>query len=115
MLAQTDPSTLTEVLGGAIVVVIILQMVFAFLSKRASSEREEGLKSVLADIDRRVDELHRWHDRDDEEGVKIWYVRKSLEDAVTRLADVIDQQGGLFRELVSEMKAVRAEVKKRAP
>ncbi|PCJ26706.1 MAG: hypothetical protein COA94_04735 [Rickettsiales bacterium] len=34
----------------------------------------------------RVKDLWDWHNINDEEGVKIWYVRKSLEDAVKDMA-----------------------------
>lgn len=38
-----------------------------------------------------VKDLHVWHAKEDDEGVKVWYVRKSLEDAVVRLAELLDR------------------------
>jgi hypothetical protein len=56
---------------------------------------------------KQVAELHRWHDRDDDEGVKVWYVRKSLEEAVEKLANNIAEQTRIFQEMQREQRDVR--------
>jgi hypothetical protein len=37
-------------------------------------------------------DLHEWHDMRDSEGVMLWYVRRSLEEAIVKLADNIGEQ-----------------------
>ena len=37
-----------------------------------------------------IKELHEWHSREDDEGIKVWYVRKSLGDAIDKIAAVMD-------------------------
>ena len=38
-----------------------------------------------------IKELHVWHDLEDEEGVKVWYVRKSLVTAIEAISGVMDR------------------------
>jgi hypothetical protein len=42
--------------------------------------------------ERMIGQLHEWHDQKDNDGVRVWYVRRSLEDAMNRLADSIEKQ-----------------------
>ena len=50
-------------------------------------------------LSKQVDELHAWHNREDEDGVKVWYVRKSLEDAISKLADNLEQQTAVLSDM----------------
>lgn len=59
-------------------------------------------------------DLHVWHAKEDEEGVKVWYVRKSLEDAVQRLADAIDRIDRRDAEHVAVLQAVVKSMEKLA-
>ena len=61
-----------------------------------------GLKSRGIDLARmayRIDELYKWHDRTDEEGVPVWYVRKSLEQAIAKMAENSEQQTQLLAKM----------------
>ena len=51
----------------------------------------------LGDISEKMDEvhkmtvdLHEWHDHSDADGVKVWYIRKSLEKAIFELSGAVD-------------------------
>jgi hypothetical protein len=93
---------LTQLGVGGIFVVLVLREVFTFVSKKRNGT---GVDMLL--VAKQVAELHRWHDREDEEGVKVWYVRKSLEDAVEKLAANIDKQTAIFQEMQQEQRAAR--------
>ena len=64
---------------------------------------------------RQVQDLWNWHNKEDAEGVKVWYVRRSLERAIEKLAEVIDKQsevlGEIHREQVETRRTLR-ELKK---
>jgi len=47
----------------------------------------------------KVNVLHKWHDKTDEDGVPVWYVRRSLEDAIIKLGESIDNQTKVFTKL----------------
>ena len=51
-----------------------------------------GINIRLKDIDHKVRDLHIWHDRQDKDGVPVWYVRSSLEGAINSLAENISRQ-----------------------
>ena len=40
---------------------------------------------------RKVQDLHEWHDKEDELGVKVWYTKKNVEDAITRLTAMVER------------------------
>lgn len=43
----------------------------------------------LAEVKSQVKDLHDWHAKEDEDGVKVWYVRKSLVDAIENLGNAV--------------------------
>jgi hypothetical protein len=47
-----------------------------------------------------------WHDKSDEDGVKIWYVRRSLEEAINILAKNSDMQTRLLEDMVRQNKEI---------
>lgn len=38
-----------------------------------------------------IEDLHKWHDVTDEDGVRLWYVRQSLEKSLVRLDTTMDK------------------------
>ena len=48
-------------------------------------------------------DLYDMHNQKDNDGVYIWYVRRSLEEAITKLADNIQHQTDCFRDLVMKL------------
>lgn len=86
---------LTQVGVGGIFTVLVLREVFNFLSSKKNGRTSDDIKQMI----RQVDTLYRWHDKEDEEGVKIWYVRLSLEKALMKLAESIELQTKIFKEL----------------
>jgi len=51
---------------------------------RILKELEEVEESV-ADIGIKTNDLHKWHDVKDSDGVRLWYVRKSLEESINKV------------------------------
>lgn len=60
---------------------------------------------------REMHDLWVWHNKEDDDGVKVWYVRRSLESAITKLAESIDIQsqvlGEIHREQIETRRALR--------
>jgi len=91
-------SVITQLGVGGIFVVLVLREVFSFL-KTKPGPRDECRKCA-----RQVQELYNMHNQKDGDGVYVWYVRRSLEDAIIKLTESIDQQTQTFRELVLKLK-----------
>jgi len=54
-----------------------------------------GLTAVvvgLTTIYFKVKDLHIWHNKEDEEGVKVWYTRnKNMEEVLEKMAEIMDR------------------------
>lgn len=106
---------------GGIFAILILQLVLGFLEKwrerqagdslvgtgRGGEDDEAGSGSCPVEryevdvqlMARRVDDLWEWHSVRNPDGVFVWYVRSSLEDAIVKLADNIEAQTEVMRGL----------------
>lgn len=91
---------LTEVGVAGVLALLILDKVFAFVKKRNGGDQGRLIK-----------DLWDWHNVHDTEGVKLWYVRKSLEDAIKQLADNIGVQTSVLRKMHEELKDLHREQK----
>lgn len=59
-------------------------------------------------------DLWRWHSLTDDEGVKVWYVRKSLEDSIHKLVEVVERLDRRDAEHVAVLKSLSASLGKLA-
>jgi len=62
-------------------------------------------------IDKKVMDLWDWHSVVDEEGVKIWYVRKSLETSIEKLADNISKMTEILTIMHQQQSAITEHLK----
>jgi prefoldin subunit 5 len=114
-----------QVGAGGLLALLILREVFGFLRKK--SQRDEITEVIEEQIDQlrephkeaykkievamdQINDLWRWHNVSDAEGVKIWYVRRSLEDAIGKLAVSIDKMTDLMGRLWTEVHDVKREI-----
>lgn len=65
-------------------------------------------RSDLATVAKQIQDLHEWHNKTDDDGVKVWYVRRSLEKAIDKLGDNLELQ----TKLLSEMHHVLLQLRK---
>lgn len=69
------------------------------------------LGTMLMSMKKQIDELHEWHAREDDDGVKLWYVRRSLEVSVEKLANNIAAQTTLLSKLVDKLERLDDDVR----
>lgn len=51
-----------------------------------------GILYGLYTIHSKIKDLHKWHNKEDEEGVKIWYTRNTkMEETLERMTDILDR------------------------
>ncbi len=83
---------ITEISLGGAVALLILREVFGFLLNRRNSsallKREADNEIVL----QKVTDLWNWHNVRGADNVPVWYFRSSLDDAMDKLAESIDNQ-----------------------
>jgi hypothetical protein len=71
------------------------------------------LKSRGVDLLRmaqQIDRMAEMHAKTDEDGVPVWYVRRSLEKALIELGEAIRNQTELLQQLTQEIKETRRDV-----
>lgn len=112
------PEPITQIGLLCAVVAVILDKLLPYVVKKNGNDThrqmQEDLKMMkqqlarleqdTASVKRYAGELHRWHDKEDEDGVKVWYVRQSLERAIERLADAASSQTKLLEEILRRQK-----------
>lgn len=101
---------------------------FGWLSKKSLQNTETRLKALesglksngekLEQMKNKLDTLYDWHDKSDQDGVKIWYIRKSLEtaldkhaEAVATLAKNAELQTQILQQLVEANKELHTEIR----
>ena len=113
-------SVLMQLGVGGIFAILVIREVMMFLKTRngTSSPKvvalSEADRKMLVEVHEWSKELHTWHNIHDEDGVKIWYVRRSLEDAVERLTTTIEKLSefqranfDVLKEMARDMRDLR--------
>lgn len=126
-ISQIDPSIINwqnVILAFVVVMFVLREVAQLFGGLKRIKKLEDVIVSIKKDtatigaLDESVDKSHalnisikrdtEWtkniHDRMDEDGVPVWYVRKSLEAAIEKLATNIDRQTEVFKSLVVEIR-----------
>ncbi len=67
----------------------------------------EQLLNAVDKIAEQVDDLHAWHSKEDDDGVKVWYVRRSLETSLAQLSNNIGAQTAVLERLLLETQTTR--------
>lgn len=73
-------------------------------------------KKSIEHITKKTDKMYDWHDKDDADGVKVWYIRQSLENvlrdnarAVAAIAKNSELQTRLLEEMLESQRVVMRE------
>ena len=73
-------------------------------------DKIEKMCDMLGVMKHQTADLHEWHAVKDTEGVPVWYVRRSLEEAIKELSDNIGRQTDIFSGLVTEIRLMSQKV-----
>ena len=82
--------------AGGLFALLVLREVFGFLKERVRYTHNAALEQMAKE----VHEMHEWHAVTDEDGVKVWYIRRSLENTLDNFA------GASVKLMVSPNKTV---------
>jgi len=94
---------------------LIVFALYIIYKEMKDSKGPEG--DTLKRIDRKIlgmetqmHDLHDWHDKEDNDGIKVWYVRSSLEESINKLAINVEKQTEIYRELILSVKDLNLKV-----
>lgn len=126
----------TDILTGAAIfgtiVLFALRELFAWLGKKnlqntdaniaATNLTLKGLSEQIVKADIKQDmilqinrTMYDWHDKSDEDGVKIWYVRRSLEEALqdnVRAINILAKNSEIQTRILEDMHKSNKETSK---
>lgn len=77
-----------------------------FKSLDSISKKVDSLESKVRQMAEETEEMYDWHNKSDQDGVKIWYVRQSLENALrdnAKATEAIARNIELQTRLLEEM------------
>jgi len=100
---------------GGIFTVLVLREVFAYLQRK---EGKNGEPPGSQKWKWKIDKLYDWHNALDDEGVPIWYVRKSLEEAIKTLTSSINtlhasirEQNALINRMIERIESLHGDIR----
>ncbi len=106
---------LVELGVGLIAAIMVIREVLGFLDKKkftngasqehgaVMNEHVNDMRIAVSKVKDKVDDLHDWHNKTDEDGVFNWYVRRSLEDAIKDLGEKMCQQIEVQTKILQHM------------
>jgi len=93
---------------GAIILYLLIEIIKYFISMN----RSKAICLLSSENQRKLDDLHDWHNKTDDEGRKIWYVPKHLhmeqEKIVEMLREISKNQENTARllgDLIKKMES----------
>jgi hypothetical protein len=104
---------LLQVGVGGIFTILVLKEVFGFLYRYKGSNNKANIEQRIGGVHERMwklDKLYDWHNTQDEDGVPVWYVRKSLEEAIKELSSLINTLHESKNFDVKELRAGQIEI-----
>lgn len=101
-------TTLLQLGVGLTAALLVIREVLNFLKWKNNGShglayREKEKKELMQN---QIQDLYDWHNVTDDDGVKIWYVRRSLEGAVEKLVNAVNEQNKALNELATTNKAL---------
>jgi len=121
------PELLLNGILALLIIKEVLNFVIIFTKSKSSSgdttlvlstlnRMEENQEKMLTSIcdkcvvnSKQISDMHKWHDARDEDGVFLWYIRKSLSNAFDKIGNSIYSQNDILRQLLQDNKDILRE------
>jgi len=129
-----DLSSIAAIIGLVLLGVLVFERIWTKLLPLIQERREQKnghgeetsaeavvsvSRCVLTDADARqmvryINDLHDWHDRFDDDGVRVWYIRRSFYDSMERHNEELQKLTAILTELTREQRDLKVEVRRLA-
>lgn len=77
---------------------------------RSWHREREMMFDKLDETSDRIDDLWEWHNKEDGDGVRIWYVRSSLQKTLDKLGETLNKEHALVSEMANNYSLLKVEV-----
>ena len=95
-------------INSAALILTLVGVVIMIARNEQGKKTDNKLHDVIAN---QLNDLHQWHNVKDEEGMPVWYVRRSLGDAIQALADNIKVMADILRSLSVGQNEIQRDIK----
>ncbi len=99
----------------ALLAFLIMLREFGFIGKNKSPKNDCTIDTNMIKEGRatmqQIKELHKWHDKEDGDGRKLWYIPHTLEKSMDRLSENISKQTTVLVKLCEMDETILSEVK----
>jgi len=92
-------SAILELGVGAAVALLMIERVYVLVKMILDHSKKNPVDETIKVMGEQLHDLYSWHDINDDEGVKIWYNRRSVERAVEKIADSQATQTEILKNL----------------
>lgn len=75
-------------------------------------DSSKEVEKCLDDLSDKTHDLWEWHSKEDDDGVKVWYMRKSLEKTLENLANTIRAQNEISDRILKLMREIKDSIDK---
>ena len=110
--AANGDANMTLIFSVIIFAWLVIKEILKYVGGKTDRRKLAGEEDINRDTKKKIDQIYTWterlhemHDKTDEDGVPVWYVRRSLEKSIEKLADNIDKQTDVFKLLIDKITA----------
>jgi len=93
---------------GGVVAVLVIREVLDFLRDHRNNKKND---KPDGEMHQQLHDLWAWHDVRDEDGIPVWYMRRSLETALTSLVAEMKTTNSLMRENIKDGHTLRQNIR----
>ncbi len=90
--------------------ILVLREVFNYLGRQKNKVEVPVVRLEPTTL-KMIDDLHEWHNVNDSDGVKVWYVRHSLQEAIEKMIESAEAQTRVLQGMWDEIKDMRRDIK----
>lgn len=95
---------------GGILALMILKETFSFLKFRGSEQPHEIRQKIYDTLNTmkfQISELHQWHNIEDADGIKLWYVSSGFRKVITSIDENIVKNTIVLEKVARELRSMR--------
>ena len=94
-------------INSAALILTLVGVVIMIARNEQGKKTDNKLHDVIAN---QLNDLHQWHNVKDEEGMPVWYVRRSLGDAIQSLSENIKIVADVLRVISTAQNEIQRDI-----
>lgn len=108
--AANGDANMTLIFSVIIFAWLVIKEILKYVGSKTDRRKQADEENINKEMKIKIDKIYTWtarlydmHDKTDDDGVPVWYVRRSLEKSIDKLAENIDKQTNVFTLLIDKI------------